>query len=92
MRCTLFYGLSCAENGMKRAMIDKLTGVASEAKPSRRMARRIFEAEAYRRIIAGKAPETLSEFAAQLSHLSYGARAADQLRRGGNSRYVAPSP
>lgn len=48
-------------------MIDKLTGVASEAKPSRRMARRIFEAEAYRRIVAGKAPETLSEFAAQLS-------------------------
>ena len=31
------------------------------------MAKRIFEIEAYRRIVAGGAPETLSEFAAQLS-------------------------
>lgn len=31
------------------------------------MARRIFAGEAYRRIVAGDAPETLSEFAAQLS-------------------------
>jgi hypothetical protein len=31
------------------------------------MARRIFEDEAYRRIMAGDVPETLSEFAAQLS-------------------------
>ena len=66
-------------------MIDKLTGVASEAKPSCRMARRIFEPEAYRRIMAGDAPETLSEFAAQLrlvqGHLSRGACAA-KFRRG----------
>jgi hypothetical protein len=48
-------------------MTDELTGVASGARPGRRMARRIFEAEAYRRIMAGNAPETLSEFAAQLS-------------------------
>lgn len=51
---------------MKRAMIEELTRMASAAKPGRRMARRIFEAEAYRRIITGKAPETLSAFAAQL--------------------------
>jgi hypothetical protein len=48
-------------------MTDELTGVASGTRPGRRMARRIFEAEAYRRIMAGNAPETLSEFAAQLS-------------------------
>ncbi len=48
-------------------MTDELVGVASEARPGRRMARRIFEGEAYRRIMVGNAPETLSEFAAQLS-------------------------
>jgi hypothetical protein len=37
------------------------------ARPGRRMARRIFEREAYRRIAAGNAAETLSEFAAQLA-------------------------
>jgi hypothetical protein len=31
------------------------------------VARRVIEGEAYRRIVAGKAPETLSEFAASLS-------------------------
>jgi len=54
------------ENRVK-AMVDELTGVAGEAQPGRRMVRRIFEGEAYRRIMAGNAPETLSEFAAQLS-------------------------
>ena len=31
------------------------------------MARRLLEREAYRRILVGEVPETLSEFAAQLS-------------------------
>lgn len=48
-------------------MTDEASGAASAARPGRRMARRIFEREAYRRIAAGKAPETLSEFAAQLA-------------------------
>lgn len=43
-------------------MIDK----ASKVRPGRRMARHILEGEAYRRITTGNAPETLSEFAAQL--------------------------
>jgi hypothetical protein len=47
-------------------MTDGLTSAAEDA-PGRRVARRIFEREAYRRIAAGGAPETLSEFAAQLS-------------------------
>jgi hypothetical protein len=48
-------------------MTSKLSGSDSEAKPGHRTARRILEREAYRRILAGAAPETLSEFAAQLS-------------------------
>ena len=48
-------------------MTNKLRGADSEAKPGHRMARRILEKEAYRRILVGAAPETLSEFAAQLS-------------------------
>ena len=48
-------------------MADDLTGVGSDARPGRRMARRILEGEAYRRIMTGNAPETLSAFAAQLS-------------------------
>ena len=48
-------------------MTSKLSGSDSEAKPGHRTARRILEKEAYRRILAGAAPETLSEFAAQLS-------------------------
>ncbi len=48
-------------------MIKELTNAGSTARPGRRIARRIFEGEAYRRIVAGVAPETLSEFAAQLS-------------------------
>jgi len=48
-------------------MTDELTGAGSETRTGRRMARRVFEAEAYRRIVAGNTPETLSEFAVQLS-------------------------
>ncbi len=48
-------------------MADDRAGAGSEARPGRRKVRRIFEHEAYRRIIVGDAPETLSEFAAQLS-------------------------
>jgi len=36
-------------------------------KPGRRKAKRILETEAYRRIAAGAAPQTLSELTAQLS-------------------------
>ena len=49
------------------AMADQLTGATREVRPGRRMARRIFAGEAYRRIVAGNTPKTLSEFAAQLS-------------------------
>lgn len=48
-------------------MTEQMTGATGEARPGRRMARRIFADEAYRRIVAGDAAETLSEFAAQLS-------------------------
>ena len=48
-------------------MADQVTHAISELRPGRRMARRIFQSEAYRRIVAGYAPETLSEFAGQLS-------------------------
>ncbi len=48
-------------------MADQPTSATREAAPSHRMTRRIFEDEAYRRIMAGDVPETLSEFAAQLS-------------------------
>jgi hypothetical protein len=48
-------------------MVDKLTNTTTGVKPRGQTARRIFEGEAYRRIVAGDAPETLSEFAAQLS-------------------------
>jgi hypothetical protein len=48
-------------------MIDRSTEASGTARPGRRTARRIFAREAYRRIVAGNAPETLSEFAAQLS-------------------------
>lgn len=48
-------------------MTEQLSSSTGEVRPSRRMARRILEDEAYRRIVAGDAPETLSEFAAQLS-------------------------
>jgi len=36
-------------------------------KPGRRMALRIIDEEAYRRILAGKAPERLSDFGLQLA-------------------------
>ena len=52
---------------MSCAVIKDLTDAGSTARPGRRMAKRIFEIEAYRRIVAGGAPETLSELAAQLS-------------------------
>ncbi|MGD0024632.1 MAG: hypothetical protein ABSC37_08395 [Xanthobacteraceae bacterium] len=48
-------------------MAEQPTSETREAVPGHRMARRIFEDEAYRRIMAGDVPETLSEFAAQLS-------------------------
>ena len=43
------------------------TAASREAKPGHRKVRRLFEGEAYRRIVAGDAPATLSEFAVQLS-------------------------
>lgn len=60
-------GLIRAENGERREMADELTGAADDATLGRRTARRLFEGEAYRRIVAGDVPETLSEFAVQLS-------------------------
>ncbi len=48
-------------------MEEALTDMASEPRPGRRKARRIFQGEAYRRITAGNAPATLSEFAIQLA-------------------------
>jgi len=48
-------------------MAKKLIDAGSKARPGRRAVRRIFENEGYRRIVAGNAPETLSEFAVQLS-------------------------
>ena len=48
-------------------MADQPNSATTEAVPSHRMARRIIEDQAYRRIMAGDVPETLSEFAAQLS-------------------------
>jgi hypothetical protein len=48
-------------------MPDPLTGQTETARLGRRTARRLVEGEAYRRIIAGEVPETLSEFSAQLS-------------------------
>lgn len=47
-------------------MADQLTTPRKETR-ARRTARRIFAGEAYRQIVAGDLPETLSEFAAQLS-------------------------
>ena len=47
-------------------MTEQSAVATGEKKPSRRMTRRIIDGEAYRRIVAGDAPETLSEFAAQL--------------------------
>jgi len=48
-------------------MADELTDAGSDARPGRRTAKRLLAAEAYRRIMAGNVPETLSEFAAQLA-------------------------
>jgi len=42
-------------------------GLSGTTVPGRRMTRRIFQREAYRRITAGDMPDTLSEFAARLS-------------------------
>ncbi len=47
-------------------MADQSTGGTKNAVPSHRMSRRILEHEAYRRIMGGDIPETLSEFAVQL--------------------------
>jgi hypothetical protein len=55
------------KKGVKRTMADERAGASSEARPGHRKVKRIFEDEAYRRIVVGDAPETLSEFAAQLS-------------------------
>lgn len=41
--------------------------IADKRQPGRRAVRRILETEAYQRIVAGKAPANLSEFAAQLA-------------------------
>ena len=49
-------------------MVTQSTSVVGRTKvPSRRMTRRIVQEEAYRRIMSGGIPETLSEFAAGLS-------------------------
>ncbi len=48
-------------------MADQSTGATESAVLSHRMAPRILEHEAYRRIMVGDIPETLSEFAVQLS-------------------------
>ncbi len=48
-------------------MTEQIIGATGEGRPGRRTARRLVAAEAYRRIVAGDAPATLSEFAAQLS-------------------------
>jgi hypothetical protein len=69
-------------------MTEQSTVAIGEMKPSRRMTRRIIEGEAYRRIVAGDAPETLSEFAAQLSAWfrdAYSACSAGKVHRGDDS-------
>lgn len=48
-------------------MAAKSESTGKMATPSRRMAQRILQEEAYRRIMTGDVPETLSEFAARLS-------------------------
>ena len=48
-------------------MAEQSAGATRETVPSHRITRRIFKDEAYRRIIAGNVPGTLSEFAVQLS-------------------------
>ena len=45
----------------------KAETVGKKVAPSRRMARRILQEEAYRRIMTGDMPERLSEFVARLS-------------------------
>lgn len=52
---------------MADELADELAGATAGAPPGRRAAKRLLAAEAYRRIAAGDAPETLSEFAAQLA-------------------------
>jgi hypothetical protein len=49
------------------AMADQVADTTSAVRPGRRTARRLVENEAYRRITTGEVPETVSEFAAQLS-------------------------
>jgi hypothetical protein len=48
-------------------MNEVLRDTLGKPQPGRRTARRIFENEAYRRIVAGNAPASLSEFATQLA-------------------------
>ncbi len=48
-------------------MVAKSEGAERKVPPSRRMSRRILQEEAYRRIMTGDMPETLSEFAARLA-------------------------
>ncbi len=47
-------------------MVDQLIDTISPAASGRQTARRLVEVEAYRRIMAGDLPDTLSEFAGQL--------------------------
>jgi hypothetical protein len=49
------------------AMVAKSENAKGKAAPSRRTAGRILQEEAYRRIMTGDMPETLSEFAARLA-------------------------
>ncbi len=47
-------------------MADRQIAVTSRVRPGRRTARHLIEAEAYRRVLAGDVPATLSEFTEQL--------------------------
>jgi len=48
-------------------MADRAVRMTKPARPGRRTVRRLVEAEAYRRVLAGNLPATLSEFVEQLS-------------------------
>ena len=48
-------------------MADELAGATAGEPLGRRTEKRLLATEAYRRILAGDAPETLSDFAAQLA-------------------------
>jgi len=47
--------------------VDRSPRMIKQTRPGHRTARRLVEAEAYRRVLVGNLPATLSEFAEQLS-------------------------